>query len=96
MTKYDFLVTDIQDKILMTLLLLQEDGHIEKDLSLKEIYNKYLHPSVLPLDNQRCWEALENGEVLNVFQFDSEVGSQAAKKIKPRTILELSDSNGSK
>lgn len=94
MTKYDFLVTDIQDKILMTILLLQEDGHIEKDLSLKEIYNKYLHPNVLPLDNQRYWEALENGEVLNVFQFDSEVGSQAAKKIKPRTILELSDSNG--
>ena len=94
MTKYDFLVTEIQDKIVKCIQLMQEQNILEKDLSLREIYNKYLHPEVLPLDNKKCWDALCEGNVLNVFQFDSEVGSQAAKKIQPRTILEMSDSNG--
>ena len=94
MTKYDFLVTEVQDKLVETIHLLQEDNLIDKELSLKEVYDKYFHPNVLPLDDNKCWEALQNGSVLNVFQFDSDVGSQAAKKIKPTNMLELADANG--
>lgn len=46
------------------------------------------------MDDKNVWDAIQNGSVINVFQFDSEVGSQAAKKIKPTTILELTDANG--
>ena len=94
LTKYDFLVTEVQDKLAQAIKFLQEDGCIEKDMSLREVYNKYFHPNVLPLDRQDVWDAIRDGKVINVFQFDSEVGSQAAKKIKPQTILELSDANG--
>ena len=94
LTKYDFLVTEVQDKLAQAIKFLQEDGEIEKDLSLREVYNKYFHPNVLPLDDQKVWDAIQNGTVINVFQFDSQIGSQAAKKIKPQTILELSDANG--
>lgn len=94
MTKYDFLLTEVQDKLLETIKLLQEYGEIEKELSLREVYDKYLHPSVLPLDDKRIWDALSNNSVLNIFQFDSDVGSQAAKKIRPHNILEMSDANG--
>ena len=94
MTKYDFLVTEVQDKFREAICLLQEYGEIEKDLTLREVYDKYFHPNVLNLNNEKCWKALENGEVINIFQFDSDVGSQAAKKIKPRTIFEMSDANG--
>ena len=94
MTKYDFLVTEVQDKFREAICLLQEYGEIEKDLSLREIYDKYFHPNVLPLDRIECWKALEEGSVLNIFQFDSDVGSQAAKKIKPKTNMEMSDANG--
>ena len=94
LTKYDFLVTEVQDKLAQAIKFLQEDGCIEKDLSLREVYNKYFHPNVLPLDDQKVWDAIHNGDIINIFQFDSEVGSQAAKKIKPQTILELSDANG--
>lgn len=93
--KYDFLLTSVQDIIIQTIELLQEDGVIEKDLSLREIYDKYLHPSVLPRDDQRMWDALANGDVLGCFQFDSSVGSQAAKKIKPQNPMEMADANGS-
>ena len=94
LTKYDFLVTEVQDKLAQAIKFLQEDGCIEKDMTLREVYNKYFHPNVLPLDRQDVWDAIRDGKVINVFQFDSEVGSQAAKKIKPQTILELSDANG--
>ena len=94
MTKYDFLVTEVEDKLRETISLLQEYGEIEKDLSLREVYDKYFHPNVLPLDKIECWKALEQGSIINIFQFDSDVGSQAAKKIKPTSILEMSDANG--
>lgn len=94
MTKYDFLVTEVQDKLTETVKLLQCYGEIDANLTLREIYNKYLHPSVLPIDNLNIWKALHRNSVLNVFQFDSDVGSQAAKKIKPTSILEMADANG--
>lgn len=93
-TKYDVLITKIQDKIINCVRLLQQDGLIEKDLSLKEIYDKYLHPNVLPLDDEKVWDAIDDNKVLDLFQFDSEVGAQAASKIRPRTMQQLSISNG--
>ena len=95
MTKYDFLVTEVQDKLAQAIRFLQADGVIEDNgINLRNVYDKYFHPNVLPMDDERVWEAIKNGSVINIFQFDSEVGSQAAKKIKPKTILELADANG--
>lgn len=94
MTKFDFLVTDVQDKLVETINLLQKNGEIESDLTLRQVYDKYFHPEVLPLDYKPAWDAIENGSIINIFQFDSAVGAQAAKKIQPKTILELADANG--
>ena len=95
LVKYDFLVTEVQDKLAQAIRFLQEDGKIEDTgINLRPVYNKYFHPNVLPMDDKNVWDAIQNGSVINVFQFDSEVGSQAAKKIKPTTILELTDANG--
>ena len=95
MTKYDFLVTEVQDKIAETIRLLQKYNKIDSNLTLREVYDKYLHPEVLPLDDKTIWKALQENSVLNIFQFDSDVGSQAAKKIKPTNIMEMADANGS-
>lgn len=91
--KYDFLLTSVQDIIIKTIELLQKNGIIEQG-KLRDIYNKYLHPAVIPKDDAAMWDALANNEVLACFQFDSAVGSQAAKKIKPRSPVEMSDANG--
>lgn len=93
-TKYDFLLTSVQDIIIQTINLLQADGLIEKNLTLREAYNKYLHPSVLPQDDTKMWDALGEGSVLGCFQFDSPDGGRAAKKIKPRSPQEMADANG--
>ena len=94
LTKYDFLCTEVQDKIVQAIELLQRDNELPQDLNLRQIYDKYFHPNVLPLKDQRIWDALSNVSVINTFQFDSPVGAQAAKKIAPQTVLEMADANG--
>ena len=94
MTKYDFLVTEVQDKLCETIKLLQEYNEIDSSLTLREVYDRYFHPNVLPINDQNIWKALQENNVLNIFQFDSEVGSQAAKKIKPKAMMEMADANG--
>lgn len=96
MTKYDFLVTSIQDKIVQAIKFLQEDKQIDPSLTLREVYNKYLHPEVIDAEDEETWKNIQNVRVLDLFQFDSQVGSQAAKKLKPSSLLELADANGSK
>lgn len=95
LTKYDFLVTEVQDKLAQAIRFLQADGCIEDEgINLRGVYNKYFHPNVLPIDKEEVWKAIQNNNIINLFQFDSQVGSQAAKKIKPSNILELTDANG--
>lgn len=87
-------MTEVQDKIVTAIQLLQQHGKIDPSLNLRQVYDKYLHPDILPVEDTRLWKALCNGEVLNVFQYDSEVGSQAVKKIHPMNLQEASDANG--
>ena len=94
MTKYDFLVTEVQDKLAEAIKLLQKYDEIDDSLTLREVYDKYFHPNVLPIEDENIWKVLQENNVLNIFQFDSDVGSQAAKKIKPKSILEMADANG--
>jgi DNA polymerase-3 subunit alpha len=93
--KYDFLVTEICDKLTIAIQLLQKDNLIEPDLSLREVYNKYLHPDVLDIKNQRLWDALSNGEVLDVFQFSTGVGLATAKQVKPQNPTDMLNANAS-
>lgn len=94
MTKLDLLVTEVQSKITQTLLLLQKDGILQEGLTLRQLYDKYIHPDVLPLDDKKVWNAIQGAKVLDLFQFDTSVGSQGVKKVKPETIQELSATNG--
>ena len=62
--KFDFLVTEIQDVIVQCLNMLQEYGQIEQELSLRELYNKYIHPDALPIEDDKIWDAAASGKVL--------------------------------
>jgi DNA polymerase-3 subunit alpha len=91
--KFDFLVTDICDKLAVAINLLKENGYFQGLNSLREIYNKYLHPQVIDIKNSRLWEALENGEVQDVFQFNTAIGIQTAQAIKPHNPAEMTSAN---
>lgn len=86
-------MTDVSDRLRITLELLQEYGYIEKNLTLRQAYDKYIHPDALELDNEKIWDSLANGSVINIFQFNDGVGRDAAKLIKPRDPNEMTVSN---
>ena len=91
-TKYDFLVTEISDKIIQCFNLLKADGVIE-DMTLRDTYNKYIHPEVMDTTDERIWEHLAAGDVLDVFQFSTGVGLAIAKKLKPKDPMEMTAAN---
>ena len=91
-TKYDFLVTEISDKIIKCFDLLTEDNAIEK-LPLRDLYNKYIHPEVIDTSDQRIWDHLAAGDVMDVFQFSTGVGLAIAKKLKPQNPMEMTAAN---
>lgn len=91
-TKYDFLVTEVSDKIIKCFELLINDKQIEQD-SLRNIYNKYIHPEIIDTTNASIWSHLAAGDILDVFQFNSGVGLAIAKKLKPKNPLEMTAAN---
>ncbi len=90
--KYDALTIEALDKIRTALDLLIEDNLIEWQGSLKETYNKYLHPDVLDY-SEEIWKASSTGEVINLFQFDTITGGQAIHKVKPNSLVEAASAN---
>ena len=91
--KFDFLVTEIQDVIVQCLNMLSEYNEVDQNLSLRQLYDKYLHPDVLPIDDDKMWDTLAEGKVLKLFQFDSQVGSQTVKLLRPRSPREMANCN---
>ena len=91
-TKYDFLVTEISDKIIKCFELLAADKVIE-DIGLRNLYNKYIHPEVIDTNDPRIWDHLAAGDVLDVFQFSTGVGLAIAKKLKPKNPMEMTAAN---
>lgn len=90
--KYDFLTIEALDKIRTAMDLLVEDGFMEDQGSLKANYNKYLHPDVLDYSKE-IWIPGGNGEVINLFQFDTLVGGQAIKKVQPESLEDAASAN---
>ena len=91
-TKYDFLVTEISDKIIKCFELLVKDKVLD-DIGLRALYNKYIHPEVIDTTDQRIWDHLAAGDVMDVFQFSTGVGLAIAKKLKPQNPMEMTAAN---
>lgn len=86
-------MTEICDKIAQTIELLQNDGLIDKNLTLKQVYQKYLHPSIIDLNDEKIWDILVNKKIVSLFQFNSDCGEQAIAAIKPKNPLEMMMAN---
>jgi DNA polymerase-3 subunit alpha len=91
--KYDLLTTKALTKIRKTLEFIIEDGLIKPEPTLKETYNKYLHPMKIQYDNPITWELIGNNEVVDLFQFDTSIAISALNAIKPKTLVQLAQAN---
>ncbi len=91
--KFDLLTIEALDKIRTTLDLLLEYGEIEWQGSIRKTFDKYLHPEIIERENPKLYEMLGEGSVLDLFQFSTDVGYQAAIKVKPFNLLEMASAN---
>ena len=93
LVKYDFLTVSALDRIRQTMNYLLEDDEIQWQGSLKKTYDKYLSPDVIDYKNPDMWDLVASGGVTALFQFDTIVGSQAIRQIKPRSLTQLAIAN---
>ena len=91
---YAILVTQQMDIMAQCIKLLQENNKIEPELTLRQAYDKYVSPDVLPMNDDKLWDAIDSTDILALFQLVSDVGSQTVKKLLPRDIETLNDCNG--
>lgn len=91
--KFDYLTITNLDAMHICLDFLVKYGYIEWQGSLRETYNKYLHPDVLDYASVDMWKMAENLQIVNLFQFQTQVGSKAIQAIKPRSLTELGTAN---
>ncbi|PEN61674.1 PHP domain-containing protein [Bacillus wiedmannii] len=91
--KLDYLSINALDRIRAAMELLLEHGKIEWQGTLRDTYNKYFHPDVLEMTAPKMFDMLFEGHVLNAFQFETAVGTQALNKINPRSFDELCAGN---
>lgn len=91
--KFDCLTISNLDMIHSALDLLIDNKVIKDRGSIKANYDAYIHPDVLDYTDTRMWEVLDNGQLINAFQFDTPVGSQTIRKVQPKNLNELTISN---
>ena len=91
--KYDFLTVQALDKIRTCMNLLMEDQRMEWQGSLRSTYNKYLLPANLDYHSPDMWKMVAEGKIIELFQFDTTMGSKAARQIKPTSLADMAAGN---
>lgn len=92
-TKFDYLVTEISDKLSVAIDLLKKDGYFPECKTKREIYEKYFHPESIDVDDPELWRALAEDNIQDVFQFNTQIGKEAIKAIQPHNPQELTATN---
>lgn len=91
--KVDILTIRALDKERKAMDLLIADGELEWKGSLKATYDSYLHPDVIDYTAPEMWDLLGENKIVDVFQFDTMVGSESVKKIKPTSLKQMAIAN---
>jgi DNA polymerase-3 subunit alpha len=91
--KLDLLTIKALDKIRATLDMLVEHEEIEWTLNLRKTFDHYLHPDNIEKVDTKIYEMLGSGEILDLFQFSTDIGIQTSKKVKPKNLLETASAN---
>ena len=91
--KFDFLVTEQMDIMAQCIQLLQENGYMDKNLTLRQAYDKYVHPDKLPLKDDKLWDIIDSTNVLALFQLNTAVGGNVVRQLLPRNVEELTACN---
>ncbi len=87
--KIDLLSVECLDKIHNCLDLLADNGYVDKDLSLREKYEKVIGIYNIERDDPKMWEMVQNHEIQSLFQMEQQSGIQGIDLIHPTSLNDL-------
>lgn len=91
--KIDLLATEALTYIRTCLDLLVQDGYVEQGKNLRETYENCIGVYKLDRKTKEMWDKLGRGEMLNIFQLDTEQGKQGLALVQPSNVPELTAIN---
>lgn len=91
--KLDLLSIEALDKIRATVDLLIENEEMDWKGSLRKTFNHYLHPTKLEYNDPKLYEMIATGEVMDLFQFSTQIGIDTIQRIKPDNLIEIAAAN---
>ena len=87
--KIDLLSVECLDKIHNCLDLLADNGYIDKNLSLREKYEKTIGVYNIERDDPNMWKMVQNHEIQSLFQMEQQSGIQGIDLIHPTSLNDL-------
>ena len=87
--KYDLLSVDALDKIHICLNLLMDDGRIDKDQPLKQIYEDTIGIYNLERDATEMWKMVWEHKITSLFQMEQQSGIQGIALTHPQSVDDL-------
>lgn len=90
-TKFDVLTTTAMELVRKCITMLQDDGYIEAGKSYRETYEDIIGLNNIEELDEEMWEKIMR--MPQVFEFETNIGIDCLKKIKPRNIEELTAAN---
>jgi DNA polymerase-3 subunit alpha len=91
LVKFDLLTVSALQKCHKAMDAMLEDGVIEWQGSVRETYDKYLHPDVLDYSTPEMWDSLP--KMYSIFQFDTPISAKALEATHPKSVMDLSATN---
>lgn len=91
--KYDALSVESADRIHTCIDLLTDAGYIDRNLSLRERYEKAVGVYNLDRTSKEMWEMVWNHKILSLFQMEQQSGIQGIALTKPKSVDDLAHLN---
>lgn len=91
--KYDLLGVSNMSKLQLSLEMMLKEGLIEWQGTLRKTFNKYFHPDNMDLNKPDYYKLLGEGQIPDLFQFDTALAIQALVTAKPSNLVEMAAVN---
>src|SRR5699024_4182742 len=91
--KYDLLSVENLDRMRATLDLLEEESLVNYGKGLRQTFTDLLHPKNLDLENEEYFKMASENTVKETFQFNTLIGQETLKKVKPHSFEEFCAAN---
>ena len=91
LTKFDLLTVSALQKEHKAMDAMLKDDVIEWQGTIRDTYNKYLHPDVIDYETPEMWNSIT--KMYSCFEFDTPISVKALSATNPKSVMDLSATN---